>query len=196
MTAEAPSAAGAVAEHRAALDAVETLLPAVGDLAARLVDCFTAGGRVLSFGNGGSACDAQHLTEELVARYRRERRALPATCLSSDPSVLTCVGNDFGFAELFARQVQAHARPGDIVCAFTTSGRSENIVRGLAAAREAGATAALFGGGDGGDALAHADHALVIPSRATARVQEMHVLLVHLLIEPVDAWAAGEEAAA
>jgi D-sedoheptulose 7-phosphate isomerase len=195
MTSEAPSAASTVAEHRALLDTLETLLPVVGALAERLVECFTVGGRVLSFGNGGSACDAQHLAEELVARYRRERRALPATCLNADHSVLTCIGNDFGFGDVFARQVQAHARPRDVVCAFTTSGRSENVVRGLAAARQAGATTVLFGGGDGGPARAHADHALVVPSRSTGRVQEMHVLLVHLLIEPVDAWAAGEEAA-
>jgi D-sedoheptulose 7-phosphate isomerase len=184
----------ALAEHRAVLDDVEALLPEVAAVARRLVDAFERGGRLFSFGNGGSACDAQHLAEELVGRYRRERRPLPAASLSADAAVLTCIGNDFGFAEVFARQVRGHARAGDVVVGFTTSGRSENVVRALEAARELGATTVLFGGGDGRPAADHADHALVVPSSSTARVQEMHVLLLHALLEPVDSWAAGEEA--
>ena len=181
-----------IAEHRELLAGVEGLLPELERVASRLIEIYGAGGRLFSFGNGGSACDAQHLAEELVARYRRERRPLPATALSADSSVLTCIGNDFGFEEVFARQVHGHARPGDMVVGFTTSGRSENVVRGLAAARKAGATTVLFAGGDGAPAIEHADHALVVPSQSTARVQEMHVLLIHLLLDPVDAWAAGE----
>ena len=186
--------ADAVSEHRELLDRVEELLSEVAAVARRVVEAFEADDRLFSFGNGGSACDAQHLAEELVARYRRDRRPLPAVSLSADPSVLTCIGNDFGFEEVFARQVRAHARPGDVVVAFTTSGRSENVVRGLAAAHEVGATTVLFAGGDGRPAIDHADHALVVPASSTARVQEMHVLLLHLLVEPVDVWAAGEGA--
>jgi D-sedoheptulose 7-phosphate isomerase len=184
--------ADAFAEHREALAAVERLLPELDAVSRRLIEIYGAGGRLYTFGNGGSACDAQHLAEELVARYLRERRPLAATALSGDPSVLTCIGNDFGFEDVFARQVRAHARAGDMVVGFTTSGRSENVVRALAAARELGATTVLFAGGDGRPAIEHADHALVVPSGSTARVQEMHVLLVHLLLEPVDAWAADE----
>jgi D-sedoheptulose 7-phosphate isomerase len=109
--------------------------------------------------------------------------------LSVDPSVVTCIANDFSFEDVFARQVRAHARPGDVVVGYTTSGRSENVVRGLRAARDAGAAAVVFAGGDGMPAVEHADVALVVPSTSTARVQEMHVLLIHLVMEQVDAWA-------
>ena len=179
-------------EHLVLVGAVRGLLPDVSTIAQVVVDAYERGGRVYAFGNGGSSADAQHLVEELVARYRRERRALPATSLSADSATLTCIGNDFGFDDVFARQVQGHVRQGDVVFAFTTSGRSENVVRGLAAAREAGATTVLFAGGDGGPAREQADYALVVPSSSTARVQEMHVLLMHVLLDPVDAWAAGE----
>jgi D-sedoheptulose 7-phosphate isomerase len=191
----ADAAAGALAEHRALLDEVERLAPRVDEVARLLIRAYEAGGRLYSFGNGGSAADAQHLAAELVGRFRRDRRPLPATALSVDPSVVTCIGNDYAFDDLFARQVEAHARPGDVVVGFTTSGRSANVVRGLAAARGLGAATVLFGGGDGPPASDHADHALVVPSATTARVQEMHLLLLHLLLESVDGWAAGEEGA-
>ena len=179
-------------EHAAALASVEALLPTLADVVARLIAALEAGGRLYTFGNGGSAADAQHLAAELVGRYRRERRPLPAVALSVDPSVVSCIANDYAWEDVFARQVEALARPGDMVIGFTTSGRSSNVVRGLAAARAAGAATVLFGGGDGGPALEHADAALVVGSAATARVQEMHLLLLHLLSERVDAWAAGE----
>ncbi|HET9457712.1 MAG TPA: SIS domain-containing protein [Candidatus Limnocylindrales bacterium] len=181
-----------LADHRAAAEAVEELLPAVEAVVRRLCDAFAAGGRVYAFGNGGSAADAQHLAGELIGRYRRERRPLPAVSLAVDPSVVTCIANDYAFEDVFARQVEALARPGDVVVAFTTSGRSENVVRGLAAGRAAGATTVLFGGGDGHPARDHADLRLVVPSSTTARVQEMHLLLLHLVSDGVDAWAAGE----
>jgi D-sedoheptulose 7-phosphate isomerase len=181
-----------LADHLAAVNAVEGLLPIVDDLGARLIAAFTAGGRVYTFGNGGSAADAQHLAGELIGRYRRTRRPLPAVSLAVDPSVVTCIANDFGYDDLFSRQVEALARPGDIVIGFTTSGRSPSVVAGLAAGRAAGATTVLFGGGDGGAARAHADLALLAPASVTARIQEVHLLLLHLLSEVVDAWAAGE----
>ena len=186
------SAETALADHRALLDRVRELLPAVDELARALVAAFEAGNRVYTFGNGGSSVDAQHFAEELVGRFKRERRPLPAQSLSVDSAAITCIANDYSFEEVFERQVRGFVREGDVVLAFTTSGRSPNVVRGLAAARETGATTVLIGGGDGGPAAQHADHALVVPSSATARVQEMHVLLLHLLIDHVDAWAAGE----
>ena len=182
-----------VAEHLAVAARVEQMLPEVDTVARRLIDVYAAGGRLFTFGNGGSAAEAQHLAAELVGRYERDRRPLPAVALSADPSVVTCIGNDESFEEIFARQVRASARPGDMVIGFTTSGRSANVVRGLEAARRQGAATVLFGGGDGAAAAAHADHALIVPSRTTARIQEMHLLLLHLLAEQVDAWAAGEE---
>ena len=169
-------------------------MPVLADVTQRLCAAFAAGGRLYSFGNGGSAADAQHLAAELIGRYKRDRRPLPAVALSVDPSVVTCIANDYAYEDVFARQVEALARPGDVVVGFTTSGRSENVVRGLAAARRARATTVLFGGGTagGGPAAAHADFALIVPSGTTARVQEMHLLLLHALSEGVDAWAAGE----
>jgi D-sedoheptulose 7-phosphate isomerase len=183
--------ADGLAEHLELAGRISGLVPQVDAVAARLIAAFDGDGRVFTCGNGGSAADAQHFAGELVGRYKRERRPLPATALSVDPSVLTCIGNDYSFEDVFARQVQALARPGDVVIGFTTSGRSENVVRALAAARELGATTVLFAGGEGKPALDHADLALLVPSATTARVQEMHLLLLHLVIEQVDAWAAG-----
>jgi D-sedoheptulose 7-phosphate isomerase len=183
--------AQALAEHLALAGRVEELLPRVDEIARRLIDIYTGGGRVFTLGNGGSAADAQHLAAELVGRYVRDRRPLPASALSVDPSVITSIGNDFTFDDLFARQVRALVSRGDMVIAFTTSGRSRNVVNGLAAAREQGATTVLFGGSDGGPAAGHADFPLLVPSTSTARVQEMHLLLLHLVIEQVDEWAAA-----
>lgn len=182
-----------LAEHVAVAERMEELLPELRAVAKRLIEVYAGGGRLLTFGNGGSAADAQHLAAELVGRYRRDRRPLPAVALTVDPSVLTCIGNDYSYEDVFARQVRAFAGPGDMVIGFSTSGRSPNVARGLAVARDRRATTVLFGGGDGGAAVAYADHALLVPSRTTARVQEMHLLLLHLLSERVDAWAAGEE---
>lgn len=180
-----------LADHVATVERVRALLPALDRIADRLVEVYAAGGRLLTFGNGGSAADAQHLAAELVGRYKRDRRPLPALALSVDPSVVSCIGNDYGFDDVFARQVTAFAGPTDMVIAFTTSGRSANVVNGLDAARKAGAYTVLFGGGDGGKAVEYADTALVVPSTTTARIQEMHLMLLHLLSERVDAWAAG-----
>jgi D-sedoheptulose 7-phosphate isomerase len=181
--------ASAIAEHQALVARLDELLPRVDELARRLIDAYETGGRLFTFGNGGSAADAQHLAAELVGRYKRDRRPLAATALSVDPSVVTCIANDFSFEDVFARQLQGLARPGDIAIAFSTSGRSKNVVRGLAAARELGSTTVLFGGD--GPAQEQADFALIVPSTTTARVQELHLLLVHLVVEQVDRWAAG-----
>src|SRR3954451_8759953 len=174
---------------------MDALLPAIESVAHVVVKAYTAEQRVYTFGNGGSAADSLHFAEELVAHFKRERRPLAAQSLAADPTVLTCIANDYEFDELFARQVRAFARPGDVVVGFTTSGPSPNLARGLAAAREAGATTVLFAGGGGAPASEHADHALIVPSDSTARVQEMHVLLLHLTLEQVDEWVAGEDAA-
>jgi D-sedoheptulose 7-phosphate isomerase len=179
-------------EHRSLSLSVEDLLPTLDDLTDRLCAAFGAGRRLYTFGNGGSAADAQHLAAELIGRYRRERRPLPAMALTVDPSVVTCIANDYAYEDVFARQIEALAVPGDMVIGFSTSGRSGNVVRGLAAARAVGATTVLFAGGDGGPALEHADVAVIVPSQTTARIQEMHLLLLHMLSDGVDAWAAGE----
>ena len=182
----------ALREHLELAARIEELRPRVDAVASRLIATYEGGGRIFAFGNGGSAADAQHLTAELVGRYARERRPLAASALSVDPSVVTCIGNDYSFEDVFARQVEALVASGDLVVGFTTSGRSENVVRGLAAARERGAATVLFTGGAGEPATGHADEVLLVPSTSTARIQEMHLLLLHLVIEQVDAWAAAE----
>ena len=185
-------ARAALAEHVELVGRIEELLPRVDEVARRIIDAYANGGRVYTFGNGGSAADSLHFAEELVARFKRERRPLAAQSLAADPTVLTCIANDYEYDDVFARQVRAFARRGDVVIGFTTSGRSRNVVRALEAARQAGATTVLYGGGDGKPAADHADLALVVPSSSTARVQEMHVLLLHVVLEQVDSWVAGE----
>lgn len=181
-------------EHVVVAEATATLSDEIRSVGSLVCERLAGGGTVYTFGNGGSAADAQHLTGELIGRYKRDRRSLPAVTLSTDTSAMTCIANDYAYEDVFARQVEALARPGDVVVAFTTSGRSANVVTALAAARAKGATTLLFAGGDGGPALIHADHALLVPSKSTQRIQEMHTLMLHVISEMVDAWAAGEEA--
>lgn len=180
-------------EHLVLGKAVGALLPVAEDVVEALKLAFTSGGILYTFGNGGSAADAQHFTGELIGHYKRDRQPLPAVTLSTDPTTMTCIANDFAFEEVFSRQVQALVREGDVVAAFTTTGRSANVVAALRTAREKGATTVLFGGGSGGPCLAYADFALLPPSEVTARVQETHTLLLHLISEELDCWAAATD---
>lgn len=182
-----------LADHVAVAGAMRELVPLVREVGSLMCERFASGGVLYTFGNGGSAADAQHFTGELIGHYKRDRRPLPAVTLTADPTVMTCIANDYSFDDVFARQVTALARPGDVVAAFTTSGRSPNVVAGLAAARAKGATTVLFAGGDGGPAARHADHALLMPSTQTPRIQEMHTLSLHLISEMADTWAAATE---
>ncbi len=147
----------------------------------RLVGCgvkaIRGGGKVLLFGNGGSAADAQHLATELTIRYVRDRAPIAAIALTTDTSALTAAGNDLGFDQVFARQVRALGKPGDLALGISTSGRSANVLRGLEAARELGLVAAALGGGDGGELVGLADPLLIVPSVTTSRIQEMHITL-------------------
>jgi D-sedoheptulose 7-phosphate isomerase len=183
----------AVADHRAALDGVTGMLEAVQRLADDMCARFARGGVLYTFGNGGSAADAQHFTGELIGRYLRERRPLGAVSLATDPSVMTCIANDYSYDETFARQVRALAGADDMVAGFTTSGTSASVLAGLRAARETGACTIAFTGAGGTELAAGCDHAFVVPSRTTARIQEMHTLLLHLISDCVDRWATGEE---
>ena len=140
-------------------------------------NCILSGGKILFFGNGGSAADCQHLATELTIRYKTDRDPIAAVALTTDTSALTAGGNDIGFDNIFSRQVAALARPGDIAIGISTSGNSDNIILGLTQARKMGAVAAGFGGGDGGKMVAFADPYLVVPSDTTARIQEMHITL-------------------
>ncbi|NOK63205.1 MAG: SIS domain-containing protein [Chloroflexi bacterium AL-W] len=154
---------------------------------ARLVCDTVLDGRVLlTCGNGGSATDANHLAEELVARYRANRRALPAIALTADSSVLTCISNDFGFEHVFSRQIEALARPGDVVLCFSTSGNSPNIVAALQAAKARGAATIALLGKDGGAARDMADLELIVDCQDTARIQEAHLQVLHYICEVVE----------
>ena len=177
-------------EHVAVVTDAVALLPAVEDLAARITGSLERGGTVITFGNGGSAAEAQHFAGELLGRFRATRRPLRAIALSTDPSVVTCIANDFSYDDLFARQVEAMAGPGDVVVGISTSGRSENVVRGLRAARARGALAVAWTGLDPGPAGDAADLIIAAPSATTARVQEVHTLVMHTICVAIDAWAA------
>lgn len=151
--------------------------------ATALAECLQTGNKVLVFGNGGSAADAQHFAAELVGRFSRERRPLPALALTTDTSSLTGIGNDYGFDDIFARQVRALGHTGDLVIAISTSGHSRNVIKGARTARTAGAPTMALTGGDGGELSALVDIAVVVPSTNTARIQEIHIAVVHILCE-------------
>jgi D-sedoheptulose 7-phosphate isomerase len=149
----------------------------------RTVECLKAGGKICFFGNGGSAADSQHLATEFVVRFTRNRRGLPAIAFTTDTSILTACANDFGFEAVFARQVEALCRPGDIVVGISTSGNSANVVRGLEFARSEGITTFAFTGENGGACGENADLILSVPSPVTARVQECHLIAGHLICD-------------
>lgn len=152
----------------------------------RIAASLRAGGRLLSFGNGGSAADAQHLAAELVGRFQRERAGLAALALTSDPSVVTALANDYGFERIFARQIQAHGRSGDVAFGISTSGRSANVLAGLREARAHGLLTIGLTGRGGGELRPLADLMIDVPHDNTQRIQEVHGMVVHLLCEIVD----------
>jgi D-sedoheptulose 7-phosphate isomerase len=180
---------GQLDRHSEVAAAMRAQLPQVQAVADELIRRLAAGGVLYTFGNGGSAADAQHLAGELIGRYLRERRPLPAVALIGDAAVVSCIGNDYGYDDVFARQVTALARPQDMVVGFSTSGTSPTVVNGLAAARANGACSVAFTSTRGKDLAAAADLAVVVPADETARIQEMHVLALHLVSELVDRWA-------
>ena len=156
-------------------------------LAGLCVKSLQSGGNVLFFGNGGSAADAQHLAAELTVRFIRDRCALSGIALTTDSSMLTACGNDLGFERIFARQIEAIGRSGDVCIALSTSGKSPNVLRGLEKAREKGLIAAAFTGAAGVGLRELADPVILVPSSTTARIQEMHILLGHLLCSEIEA---------
>ncbi len=162
------------------------LAPQMQQVCDLLGTTWDAGGKLLVCGNGGSCADAMHLAEELVVRFQKNRRALPAIALA-DPTVLTCCGNDFGYDAVFERQVEAYGQPGDVLLVMTTSGNSTNILRALEAARARGLKTIGFLGRDGGAARGKTDVEVIVPAGTAHRVQEGHKLLYHTLCEWVDA---------
>ncbi|GAB6078768.1 D-sedoheptulose 7-phosphate isomerase [Hydrogenobaculum acidophilum] len=144
------------------------------------------GNKILFFGNGGSAADSQHLAAEIVGRYKKERKGLPSIALTTDTSILTAVGNDYGFDTVFERQIEALCMPGDIAIGISTSGNSPNVIRGLMKAHDMGATTIAFTGKQGGKVVDIAHYSFIVPSYDTARIQECHITLGHTLCEIID----------
>ncbi len=157
-----------------------------------LIRAIQAGQKVLLFGNGGSSTDASHIAAEFVGRYHRDRSPYPAIALATDMAAVTCIGNDYGYDEIFSRQVRAHGRKGDVAIAISTSGNSPNVLRGAEAARECGLVTVGWTGGKGGTLAGLVDHAFIVPSTVTARIQESHITLGHVLCELIDAALIGK----
>jgi len=171
----------AASQHVTAALADAPLLAVIGEVATACVASIRAGGKVLFAGNGGSAAQAQHFAAELVSRFALDREALPSMALSADTSILTAIGNDYGFEQLFARQVRAYGRAGDVLIGLTTSGISPNVLRGLEEARHRGLVSVGFTGSRGGPMRGLCDVLVEVPSAETARIQEAHMVLGHVL---------------
>ncbi|HEX4949882.1 MAG TPA: D-sedoheptulose 7-phosphate isomerase [Blastocatellia bacterium] len=175
--------AESIAVKRALL---ESQAPTIADVGAALVEAMRNGQTLFLFGNGGSAGDAQHIAAELVGRFTKERRALPAVALTTNTSALTALGNDYEYAIVFSRQLEAFGKPGDIAIGISTSGNSPNVLHGLETAKTLGMVTVGLTGETGGKTKDAADHCICVPSRDTARIQESHILIGHILCEIVE----------
>jgi D-sedoheptulose 7-phosphate isomerase len=162
------------------------LMPTVEFAAEKIKFTFESGNKILTAGNGGSAADALHLAEELIGRFEKNRRSLPAICLSADPTVLTCIANDYGYDNVFARQIEGLGKPGDLLIVFSTSGNSNNITHALETAKEKKMHSIALLGRNGGKANGIADISIVVPSESTARIQEIHTFVLHSWLENVE----------
>lgn len=157
-------------------------------IADEILRAIRSGNKLLTCGNGGSSAEAAHLAEELTGRFYRERPSLPGMCLSIDGTLLTCIGNDYGFDEIFARQVRSLGQPGDVLVGYTTSGNSENVLRAIKAGKERGLVTALFSGKTGGRSRGVADYEIVVQSvnPSSMRIQECHQIMMHVLCEMIE----------
>jgi D-sedoheptulose 7-phosphate isomerase len=176
----------AIAEHLAVIERLRSQTPILERIAEAMTRSILDGNKILWCGNGGSAADAQHLAAELVGRFRRERRGLPSVALTTDTSVLTSIGNDYGYEQVFSRQVEALAEPGDVLVGISTSGNSPNVCAAIEAARRLGVFTVAFSGEAGGAIARIADAALCAPAKDTARVQEAHILCGHILCDWIE----------
>ena len=173
-----------IQEHiEVAKKALKTLSPVILETAQTLHEALSKGNKILICGNGGSAADSQHFAAELTGRYKRERKGLSAIALSTDTSALTAIGNDYGYEFVFSRQVEALAKEGDVVIGISTSGNSKNVVHALEVANKLNCTTISLSGRDGGVIKSLCDHNLVAPSDDTPRIQEIHIICIHLLCE-------------
>lgn len=175
-----------LSEHIEVMQSLEVLLPSLDKASELIVDALKSGGKILLCGNGGSAADAQHIAAEIMGRFETERRALPAIALTTDTSILTAVGNDYGYESIFSRQVQGLARSGDLLIGYSTSGNSANVIKAAEQAKVLGCKVITLTGRDGGALSKMADVDLCVASNSTARIQEAHAFLGHALCSAVD----------
>ena len=164
----------------------ETLSGEILKAAHTICDCISGGGKLLLMGNGGSAADSQHIAAELIGRFKKERKAIPALALTVDSSALTALGNDYGFDTIFSRQVEALATPNDAVIGISTSGNSRNVIQALNLAREVGSSTIGLMGNDGGHMKNCVDVGIIVPSNDTARIQEVHITVGHIICEIIE----------
>lgn len=167
-------------------NSLKRMLDSIESSASLLKECFKNGNKILICGNGGSAADSQHFAAELTGRYKKERKALPAIALSVDTSALTAIGNDYGYEFTFSRQVQALARKGDIVFGISTSGNSKNVINAFNVAKSLGCKVIGLSGRDGGAMHKLCDINMIVPSEDTARIQEVHILAIHILCDIIE----------
>lgn len=177
----------ALLEHQEVIEKVKNQLEGVIELIGyKCKDAIEHGNTLFFMGNGGSAADSQHIAAEMVGRFMKERKGLPSIALTTDTSILTAVGNDYGYDEVFSRQVEALVKPNDVVFGITTSGNSSNIINAIHKAKESGALTIGLTGKDGGQLKEICEHCLIIPSNNTARIQEAHILIGHMICEIID----------
>jgi len=176
-----------LADIREAVESLPRLLPAIREAADMLVASLRAGGKVLTAGNGGSAAEAMHLAEELTGRYRSNRRSLPGVALTADGTALTCIANDFGYDELFARQIEGLGNAGDVLVLFSTSGNAKNLSRAVQQARQQEMNVIALLGRDGGALARLADVEIIVPVQHTERIQEIHQMILHIALETIEA---------
>ena len=176
----------AIGESVVTIASLRDQAPGIAAIGARFVEALKQGHKVLTAGNGGSAAEALHMSEELVGRYRHNRVSLPAVSLTADGTALTCIGNDYGYDYVFSRQVEGLGKPGDILVLFSTSGRARNLERALEAGRERGMAIVSLLGRDGGALAGRADHEIIVTGQATERIQEAHQVILHLILDAVE----------
>ncbi len=181
-----PTIKDQIKAHQETAEALYALIPAIETIANRLIEAAAQNKTIFWCGNGGSAADAQHLAAELVGRFQKDRRAIRSIALTTDTSIITSISNDYGFKTLFTRQLEALSQPGDILMALSTSGNSDNVNAAVTFANANKVDTIALCGKDGGELDALADISLIIPSKTTARIQEMHILIGHIICQLID----------
>lgn len=183
---ETPCVEGILRDSARTIEGLLPLADRIAGIGAELVAALKTGNKILTAGNGGSAAEALHMSEELVGRFRSNRPSLPAVSLAADPTVLTCIGNDFGFDEIFSRQLEGLAMPGDVLVLFSTSGAAANLERALEVAQQRGVKTLCLLGRDGGRLAGKGTWEVIVPGTATERIQEAHQVLLHIFLEIVE----------